>query len=517
MSFTINTDDYIAQFYEGSEIHESLFVGSIWNTPSLYGRYKAHKITKQTFTKTIWYFYFEIGRRMYENGIRDFNEAATYSFITSQKEETGKKSFFDTYDHFGGYSTIEDLIRECKGKQVNDEYHLSEVQKYESLRNMQTEKIIDVQDSEYIDKVITMSLKELQAYFTYKVKTSFAQVNSGEVLQYNVTEDLDDVIDLLDEGTRMGLPLYQSPRLTSTINGQKLGNFMILALSSGVGKSSFITEKNVLAIFEHNIKALDPNSGLSFEKAIIFVNEEGKVQWQARLLATVVNRVLKKGIPRKEISKGHFTPETKKALREAADWLRQNQPDFIKLIVLKKYRIQDVINNIELLRPLGYSHVYFDTFKPEASNQADRWLAFSNSAQELHDTIKEENYNCATLATVQLKIGKEFRYLDLDSIGKSPEIAEVAAVVMAGRIVYDDEYEGGKNAIDCFNLKKNEDTGEWEEVKYELREKKKYLVLFLPKNREGTEDLQIVFEMNLDFNSWKEVAWARVKNTGYNR
>ncbi|WP_256719450.1 replication protein [Paenibacillus odorifer] len=492
-------------------------MGSLWKYPQLFSKYKSHTITRETFTKGIWYFYYYIGKEMYDNGVRNFEDTTVYSFLTSKPPEKGKKPLIDIYNGHGGYVTIKELIDECSSNKTNEDFHFSEVQKYESLRKLQSDGLIEVENKKFINKLCNMSLKQLETFYKHKYKTAFANINSGDVIIYNLTEDLLEVIDELDQGEDVGLPLFESPKLSKLINGQKLGNLMYLVLSSGVGKSSIVTEKFVLSVFDHNVKALDPANNLSFEKALIFVNEEGKKRWQARLLATVASRILKKPIPRNVINKGKFTKETRETLVEAAEWLRQNQPEFIKLIVLKKYRIEDVINNIELHRPLGYKHVYFDTFKPDQTQQAERWLAFSNSAQDLYDCIKEENYNCATLATVQMKIGKEFRYIDLDSIGKSMEIVEVAAVVMAGRMIYADEYEQCKNALFCYNWEKNKFTDQWEKKQYLLDPEKKYLILFLPKNREGSEDEQIVFEVIHDLNIWKEVAFVQVPNNGFSK
>ncbi|RXZ77961.1 replication protein [Paenibacillaceae bacterium] len=497
-------------------MHETLLVGTLWFNPNLYSKYKSHKIEKSTFTKSIWYFYYLIGLQMYESGIRTFEDSTVYTYLISKPKEKGKSSYFDTYDKFGGYATIKEVMDECSTSKPNDDYHLSEIQKYESLRKMQDNYLINIEEKEYVEKLANMSLKQLLTYCQHQFKTSFAHINSGDVVVYNLTEDIVEMVEELDKGEEVGLPLFDAPRLTRRINGQKLGNLVYLVLSSGVGKSSIVTEKYVLSIFDHNVKALNPKNNLQFQKAIIFVNEEGKKRWQGRLLATVASRILKKPIPRDVVNRGKYSKETKEILLEAAVWLSQNQPDFIKLIVLKKYRIEDVINNIELHRPLNYRYIYFDTFKPDLSQQSDRWLAFSNSAQELHDCVKEENYNCATLATVQMKIGKEFRYVDLDSIGKSMEIVEVAAVVIAGRLVFDDEYPGERNSFDCYNYKKQKD-GTIDEEEYILDKEKKYLILFLPKNREGSENEQIIYEVISDLNIWKEVCWARVKNNGRER
>lgn len=493
---------YIKEFVDPSKVHEAIFIGYLWNSPSLYGKYKTHKITKETFTEATWYYYYYIGKEMFDNGIRSFDDVTTYSFLTSRPQETGRKSYFEYYNEYGGYGTIEEVKAECDEDKGNDEYHFSEVQKYESLRNLQKQGLIDTSNEKLVTTLANMNLKQMQSFFQFKHKESFSHVNSGEVIEYNLIDNLDETIDQLEAGEDAGIPLYDSPRLNKKINGQKLGNLIYLVLPSGVGKSSLITEKGVLGLIEKN------------EKGIVFANEEGVKRWRTRLLVTVAARILNKPIPRDTVNRGGFSKQIKDTLKEAAVWLQEHRPDFIKFIQLKKYRIEDVINRIELYRPLGYKHIYFDTFKPDMSQNIDRWLAFSNSAQELYDCIKEESNNCSTIATVQLKIGKEFRYLDLDCIGKSPEIVEVAAVVLAGRLVFADEYEGQKNALNAYNWEKDSGFGGWHKKPYRLDPEKKYLILFLPKNREGSEDEQIIFEVNYDFNTWKEVALVVVPNNG---
>src|SRR5699024_1454809 len=152
-------------------------------------------------------------------------------------------------------------------------------------------------------------------------------------------------------------------------------------------------------------------------------------------------------INRERMTAGNFDDKTKEKLHNAKKWISQNRPDLIKFYYLKKYRLDDIINRIEMMRPLGYEYCFIDTFKPDKnSGDSARWEQFSNNAQDLHDAVKEDSNNMAALATVQLKIGKEYRYLDLSVVGKSGEIVETAQLVLAGRMMYSDEY-AGKRAL----------------------------------------------------------------------
>jgi replicative DNA helicase len=336
-----------------------------------------------------------------------------------------------------------------------------------------------------------------------KQKEAFAHINSGDVVEHDLVDGLGETIEELNSGESMGSPLHDAPRLNRKIKGWKNGSLYYLVLSSGVGKSSIAMEKFVLSLFEND------------EKAILAINEESVKKWRSLLLATISSKILRKPINREKMYEGNFKQDMLDKLNNAAKWAREHGKGLIKTLELKRYRVEDILNRVELYRPLGFTKLIIDTFKPDRS-QTDlaRWESFSNSAQELHDLIKEDNYNVGTLATVQLKLGKEARFLDLECTGKSMEINEVAAVVMMGRLLFTDEYEGEKFALKPYNYKKDELTGEWYAEDYKLDSNKPYLVLFLAKNRFGSEDEQIIYEVNYDINSFKEVSYVKVPRYG---
>lgn len=497
--------EYLKDFVEPSYIHESLLVGYLWANPNLYQKYKTHKVKQETFTESIWYFYYTLGKQMYDNGIREFDDKTVYSFTVSRPKEKNKKSYIDAYNDFGGYETINELMEACKDDNQNDEYHFSEVQKYESLRKLQKESLINVVDSDLISKLLKMTLKQLQLYITVKQKEVFSQINSGDVIEHDLVDGLDETIDDLNSGESMGSPLHDAPRLNRKIKGWKNGSLYYLVLSSGVGKSSIAMEKFILSLFENK------------EKAILAINEESVKKWRSLLLATISAKIFKKPINREKMYEGNFKEDMMEKLKTAKDWAWKNGQGLIKTLELKKYRVEDILSRVELYRPKGYTKLIIDTFKPDrSSGDLARWESFSNSAQELHDLIKEDNYNVGTLATVQLKLGKETRFLDLDSTGKSMEINEVAAVVMMGRLLFADEYQDDKSKFKLkpYNYKKDELTGEWYTEDYKLNDEKTYLVLFLAKNRFGSEEEQIIYEVNYEINSFREVAYVKVPRYG---
>lgn len=480
-------------------MHESLFIGYLWKTPSLYEKYRSHNIERSTFTNDRWFDFYYIGREMYANGIRTFDDVSTYTFVSSKPKEVNKKSYMELYNEHGGYASISDLLDECEKNKQNDEYHFNEIQKYECLRMFQKENLINVNDENLINKLCKMSLKQVQAFFQHKIGKIFSNVNCGEVVEYNLGDDLDLAIDKMNVGEAMGLPLHDSPRLSKKIKGWRKGELIYLVLSSGVGKSSLAMEKFILSLYEHK------------EKGQMYTNEENV--WKSRnlLLATVASKILNKPVNREKLSEGNFDDKTLEKLNAAKEWINQHPNDLIKFYDMKKYRVEDMLTRLDIMKPMNYNYALLDTFKPDTSAKEEaRWEAFSNAAQDIFNNIKPEANNIGMLATVQLKIGKEFRYLDLSAIGKSLEIVEVASVVMMGRLLYGDEVEG-KNKIFAYNWEKDAINGKWHKKEHPLDPEKTYMILFLAKNRNGGIDEQILYEVNYGINSFKEVAWVQME------
>lgn len=484
-------------FVDPSEKHEQLLVGFMWSNPQLYRQFNNHNITKDTFTNDRWRWYYRLGYLMYQNGIRSFDEETVYTFLDSKKYT----NWLEKFNEYGGYDTISFLMDLCTEEKKNEEYHLSEIQKYEALRNFYKKGLINGENKDLIKKLTSMTLKQIQSYFSYQVKDSFKNVNHGQVEVIDlVDESIYEEIEEMDKGLAMGMPFNGCPRLNKITKGWQKGTLMYIGMESGVGKSTFVRSILVPTLIHHNAKG------------IIFVNEEGRTQWRISILAVVANSILKKKLNRDKIFEGNYDDYTKKTLKEAADWLMENRPDMLKLIVLKKYRFEDVMNYAEYYRALGADYIVLDTFKQDGSpTDMARWEVLSNHSAELYDLIKEEHLNMGCIATLQLKIGNVGRFLNHDTIGKSKEIVEVAGITMLGRLLYADEYTGEKNDVRAFNLVKNKFTGQWDTEDYILDKKKDYVIFFFGKARTGSTRRQIIYEIDYAYNVLREVAYAQIK------
>ncbi len=497
------------EFITPCKVHESLFIGYCWNKPLIYKRMADQKITRDTFTLEIWWFYYNLGKIMFESGIRVFDDKTVYSFLISNPEIERGMSATKQYNDYGGYITIEQLIKECKNDEQNVEYHLDEMKKFELLRYYEREgllnpnKEIELKNNKKVllkNLLASLSMPKVQSFFKVKFAKANINLSGSRIKVSNFFDGLKESAQEFNKGESMGLPFFNSPRLNRICKGVKKGDLVYLVLSSGVGKTTFSINKFILGLIEAN------------EKALIFANEEGKMKFHHTFISTVASEILKTPIPRERLSLGNYGKEEWDIINAVNKWVDEHNPDLLKMCEIQKYILQDVIDNIELYKPMGYNYVFFDTFKPDGSIQDKaRWEKFSDHAQDIYNCIKPSVNNVGCLATIQLKIGSDYRYLDLDCIGKAKEVVEVADKVLMGRLLFEDEYPGESKAVKVYDKVYDENTNMVVKEEKLLDESKEYMVLFIPKNRDGGKAEQIIYEVDYNNNVWNEIGYTCIR------
>jgi len=500
------------EFVKSSMTHEALFVGNLWNNPKLYKKYKNYDMTEYnektgvgTFTIGMWYFFMKLGEKMVESGVQKFNDTTVYSFISSQPD-IGESSWVKKYKKFGGFQSINSVMEECNHDENNDIYHLSEIQKFELLRYFESNGLLDAEfmvekkGKKYKNKemLMKMSLEQVRSYFQYFMKKGNQSISSSNIVVSNLTDGLDEAINEFNLGESMGIPLFESPRLNKIIKGFKQGGFYFLIMSSGVGKSSFCLAKFDLGILHSN------------EKMLHGVNEENKKRAQSSLLSTISSTITNSPISRERMSEGSFTKDEWNSINKAKNWLQSKPADQIRFAEIEKFYLPEFIEAVEIHKSLGYNFVCLDTFKPDSSKSSEtqRWEKFSAHAQDIFDTIKPSANNMGCLATLQLKIGSESKYLDLDSIAKAKEVVETCDVCMNCRLFFEDEYDN----LAVYDYKNSAELG-WHREQVLLDKDKQYMIMFISKNRHGSKSEQIVYEIDYNYNKWTEIGYCNMKKT----
>lgn len=395
------------------------------------------------------------------------------------------------YDDYGGYDTIQSAMAYIKVE--NFDGYVSELRKWKAVIQL-CKRGFPVKErlSDYADMTAEDIYNEHSAY----LNDVFVNIDS-DVKSYDICYKIHDLIEKLDAGTAIGLPYHSMPQLTKETGGQYLGSITLLGGISNAGKSTVARSTTIPSIIEKD------------EKIVIMVNEDSKEKWQREMLVWICNNVFKYDIQKHVIRDGKYAPEVKATLHKAADWLEEKTKNHtVTIIPFLQYQTSKAIKEIKKYAALGVKYFILDTFKMDAGKvSASSWMEMQQSMVAIKDTIKAEALNVHILITFQLEKGSSvMRYYTQNNIGMAKNIVDVASTCIMIRDIFEDEYDGCKNALYVYRPE-----GKNSKIVQNLTKDKKYQVFFIVKNQEGAANAyQIVAEHDKSRNIIKEIGITNI-------
>ena len=157
---------------------------------------------------------------------------------------------------------------------------------------------------------------------------------------------------------------------------------------------------------------------------------------------------------------------------------------------------------------MGVKYFILDTFKMDAGKvSANSWMEMQQAMVSIKDTVKTEALNVHILITFQLEKGSSvMRYYTQNNIGMAKNIVDVASTCIMIRDIFEDEYDGGKNALYVY-----EKTATNSKIQKHLTNDKRYQVFFIVKNQEGAANAyQIVAEHDKSRNIIREIGITNI-------
>jgi replicative DNA helicase len=440
------------------------------------------------FSNNIWRVYFNIANDVIIKEKKQVLDDVTVGLYLEKHPKLKEK-----FDEYGGYTTIENAKEYVKEKNLQG--YVSELQKWNVVIQLIKMKFpVQERLSDFAD----MSAEDI--YNEYEAVLNHIFVNlDRDVKSYNLLEGMHSLLDRLNEGETVGLPLYNSPMLNKIIGGSLIGNITMLGALSGAGKTTLSIQWVLPQIIEKN------------EKICILINEEDADKWRRELIIFVCNTILKADIPKYKLRDGNFDKETFALFRKAADWLeskKENQN--ITIIPLQKYKVDDVIKVIKKYSSLGCNYFMLDTFKVSTDVKTEQiWQAMMRDSVMIYDTIKPSVKNVHMWITYQLdKASSKQRYYGNSNIGMSKNVVDVCSTNLMVRKPFDDEFIGGKRELTCYRL---EGKSGKTRIPFKLDRNKHYMIVFITKNRFGaTGEYQIVAECDLSKNKYAEIGVVNI-------
>lgn len=389
-----------------------------------------------------------------------------------------KKTIKKKYEERGGFNTIKEITDIVNVNNVDANY--DELVKNNMLIRLNESGFDVIKD---LNKFNKMTSEEVYNYYEYKL-ADIATNKISKIEAEDLTKGYDKYIKSWDEGESIGYKIG-SKMLNYQLLGIHKKNLLLHLAGIGNGKTSSAIAWYVLPSIET-------------QDVVIIANEQSVSEWRQMILSTVLFNKIGgvKGFDRHKMMVGKYTDEQKEKLKEAAEWL-ERQPGKIIFIETQDYSTANIKKIIGRYSALGCSLYILDTLKNQNDASDKAWGEFSEVAKELF--IQAKKHDVAIIATAQLSPdAMSRRYLDLTCIARAKAIAETATQVVMFRPLTADE----KEKVKGFNYE--------DKVKkiVDLDTNKDYIMVFTPKNRFGQVTPQILMERNMNFNSYKDVAWT---------
>lgn len=468
----MNFKDIPDELLDKREQIECSFIFTFYKDMSLLPDYSMTVINGEDIITEDGQFYYGLILGLSKAGYQVADSMSIHTYLED------KKSIKDKFEERGGFSTVKDITDIINVNNLDGNY--DELVKNNILIRLYENGFNVLKD---LDKFKEMSSEQVYNYFEYKL-ADIATNKVSKIEAEDLTQGYDKYIKSWDEGESIGFKIG-SKMLNYQLLGVHKKNLLLHLAGIGNGKTSSAISWYILPAIEQ-------------QDVVIIANEQSVSEWRQMILSTVLFNKIGgvKGFDRHKMMVGKYTDEQKEKLKEAAQWLKK-QPGKIIFIETQDYSTANIKKIIGRYSALGCSLYILDTLKAENDASEKSWGEFSEVAKELF--IQAKKHDVAIIATAQLSPdAMSRRYLDLTCIARAKAIAETASQVVMFRPLTAEEREKVKGFNYDGKIKKIVD----------LDKDKDYIMVFTPKNRFGQVSPQILMERNMNFNSYKDVAWT---------
>ena len=491
----------VAKISAKAEVNEAYFVGLLWANPfEAYSEYSTN-ISQDEFIHGVWGFYYELGRIMFDKGIKKFDEIT----VAKTVKENGIEEEFKEY---GGRTTINDAVDIVKDNSDNIEYYYETIKKNYTIQQLYLLFGVKVFVNKNKYNYEKMSAEQLTGFWQDKLnQLSLNSVNNYEA--ENLYIEGEDFIKKLEEESAEMLPFYKSIMMNSITQGVARGHVTMFGGFGNSGKSSIMADKFIMSCVANK------------EKTLIVLNEEDAQSFRQKIVLSILNHEFNKGFDRKRMVNGKLQEADKELIRKAFAKMKEmidGQEAVIKIIFMEKYVMKDLEKIIRYWANRGYVNLMIDTHKvSDDSTHESRWITFVEDMKTIYRITRKNAGGCnlRTVVTFQLADSAiKSRYLGFDAIGEGKASKNEASTLLMFRPAWSDEYDGEKRELDCYRLVKNANGEGYSKEYFKLQKGKTYYLFFTPKNRFGSNNENgqavLVVEPAFHRNAFYEKGWTFV-------
>ena len=493
---------------------ESIYMGLLLESPSTISRY--YFLYKEC--------YFEDDKilNVYKSVL--FTEGGKYT------PEIAKEGFNFAKDSEEVYNFKKELKKNVKNKGYDMEKIYTELKKLFVLRRAYTtnpvkniqDKIIEIIHYELYSQ---MSVEEVEAAVNQVTVTDkFKQT----ILNRNLTSFLEEGSSNLSNGLSLPFPI-----LTKVFKGIRKGETMAYAMPSNSGKSRFAINLAAYTAFVNKKKVLIISNEMSEEKMKLclittIVNNPEIQKIHGQKISITENEILglqfKADDPKKVKvdEQGHILKEKNETQEEFVNRLEKESSEFNRVIAVTDWINKEINNSIYFMNITDHTndelkkviinyyykekieYVFYDTLKTDTAN--------IGNSEELKKTATilsniAQNFEIFICSSLQLTESATLPInLDVNDLAVSRTVKEVLDTLCLIKQINRDhlqDYEYSLKEVDTtfYDLEKFQDP--------DVR----YYACVVDKNRAGPKP-KLVFRLNLAYNSWEELGYLRLKQSG---
>lgn len=489
---------------------EGLLVGTLLKDLTLFADVK---LKESDFMIDKTKFFYSLGKTLCGK-YTELDEVSVASYIEANSTLKSK------YLELGGWNSLNGAI--SIGNVKNFEKYYDDLQKSNLIVSLYDKGFsvcnkVTVGGKEVIPFELFNEMNTEQVHGFYELLLNESSIESiGGVKVENLFLDENDIEDF-KSGNNSGTPynvicrwedeqkreryVEASKELSRLTNGVTDSNgVFFVGAYSGTGKTTFTLVNVAMGLVE------------SGSKCIIISNEQQSKYYKLILVSWVCQNVFNQyKITRKKIEKWSLTEEEEEYVYKANKFLKDRIYDnlvFVNLDVCDVDKVMKVAKKLNLA--YGFDTLIYETMKVEDAKS-------SNTVGEMVDVSRRldlfgKQMKMKIICPIQCATYSENKtsYLTSSVLATSKQIKEVANVMLLIRKVMPEELEkDNKMFMKPYKLEKNAINKKWER-KYieEFDLTKQYRLIFVDKNREGDDQLVLLYEFNGRSGTFTEIGYA---------
>lgn len=456
---------------------EALFIGSLYSSPILIVEYEG-------LIKSKYDFYDEDTKFLYDSFdlfYKTFSQEVTESKITmfmKQDEERWKK-----FREIGGWKTIERQIELADIGDVHNYFNI--VKKYSLIREFERKgfPVQKLLSNKHFQKMKPDDVVNFMSYNISNISTVIGGGNSAVVLGNNATKKIEEWSITPDMGEEFPFLLW-----TNLFRGWRKKKLILDGMLSNEGKSRKVAR---IAAYMSLLKK---------QRVLILANEMDEDEFFAMMLSTVMNSEefgFNYNVPERNVLLGSYDNEDQynKAI-EVGKYIEQNTK--VHFLEMNSYSDEDLKREIKKYSLLGVGYVFYDTLK---GFKTDAWDTLKQTATLLKDIAKE--LNIGVYGSFQLS--DEASNLDIEDftsgvIANSKQMKHICDHMLIGRRIPKHKYDKYMIRSERWGYRP-------------LDKDKTYYATKVEKNRGGEKDVIVVYEVDLNLNTWDELGFLEKVKT----